>query len=82
MFTRHPGCTLEAKIDLAAQTFADRNQWLPPYRRIAALRRLATLFGEQKDHRLYATISSNPGVARSWLCQSAPDSYEANNRLN
>ena len=41
---------LEGKLAAAQQAFRDRGGWLPPYRRIEILRRLAGLVRERRDH--------------------------------
>ena len=41
---------LERKLQAAEQVFRDRDGWLKPHRRIAILRRLATLMEGRRDH--------------------------------
>ena len=41
---------LERKIATAHQVFADRNQWLEPYRRLEILSKLATLMQARREH--------------------------------
>ncbi|MHB2264012.1 aldehyde dehydrogenase family protein [Aliihoeflea sp. PC F10.4] len=41
---------LERKLEGAARVFADRDGWLQPHKRIAILRRLATLMEGKRDH--------------------------------
>ena len=41
--------SIEAKLDVATRTFSDRADWLPAWRRIEILRKLARLVEEERD---------------------------------
>jgi acyl-CoA reductase-like NAD-dependent aldehyde dehydrogenase len=41
--------TLEAKLDLAARAFHDRDRWLKPHERIEVLYRLASPMEERRE---------------------------------
>jgi len=56
--------TLEAKLDLAARTFRDRDCWLKPHERIEVLHRLASLMEGRRElfSRLIAQEGGKPLV--------------------
>jgi acyl-CoA reductase-like NAD-dependent aldehyde dehydrogenase len=54
------GDALQAKINLAARTFRDRDHWLAPFERIEILSRLAFLMDAERD-RLSRLIPQEGG---------------------
>jgi acyl-CoA reductase-like NAD-dependent aldehyde dehydrogenase len=51
--------SIETKLRQASQAFEDRANWLPTYKRIECLRRLATMV--EKDFEMFATLIAREG---------------------